>query len=721
MLNYFRQLTLPWLVAVSLMLVFTATWYHYEAKLQQQEQVQRFSAALQVSVVPYLTERNYQALNKYLAHTSAISRLPINAIALLSSTGTVLAASQAPSVSQKSIQQRYLASKSSNSFQLQKSDHLLVSVQQISGLQISPNTELASDNNAGQYYLLIMVENDLAFSVWLLPMVVVFIFGLIALAWIKNTLVQQQQRQQVDINLVAHKLRQLQQGQLNCRIDEQLMPGLESIMQSFNNMAEQYSEQQLGIQQQVTSQELALTHSTAALDQANSKVQSLEQHQAEQQRLLAYSAKNLQLVCQHKSGLASIELNQLVSNQITLLQLLALEMDFAPEQFILTKFVAEQLPPCQSWLQHKQIKLVLFEAAANALHKVDFNPFILAVLISALLQVSSRNAAVKQITLRIELLVNENSLNISVVSDGEGLSQRQRQLLETDDITALHWQDVDYAILAVLIKKFAITKQINSLEGLGCTTKLTIPLGAIEPLSMQYQSSILLFDTDTEHLYERKQELTLLATTVTYCTELAALECKAQQSHLDTLIIFLPAPAGLSLWQQTLAKLAQKSRILCYCSADSLDAWHQALGHLLQPNIFYLDTLLLASSQQAIKQLLVVDDNQTNLAFVRVLLKEQPIQLTLATTGQEALELCHQHNFDVILLDIQLPDINGVEVAKQLRALPAYQTVPILAFTAHALEQEKAEFIAAGMNDVILKPLQANKLQQILHWCSVNK
>ena len=721
MLNYFRQLTLPWLVAVSLMLVFTATWYHYEAKLQQQEQVQRFSAALQVSVVPYLTERNYQALNKYLAHTSAISRLPINAIALLSSTGTVLAASQAPSVSQQSIQQRYLASKSSNSFQLQKSDHLLVSVQQISGLQISPNTELASDNNAGQYYLLIMVENDLAFSVWLLPMVVVFIFGLIALAWIKNTLVQQQQRQQVDINLVAHKLRQLQQGQLNCRIDEQLMPGLESIMQSFNNMAEQYSEQQLGIQQQVTSQELALTHSTAALDQANSKVQSLEQHQAEQQRLLAYSAKNLQLVCQHKSGLASIELNQLVSNQITLLQLLALEMDFAPEQFILTKFVAEQLPPCQSWLQHKQIKLVLFEAAANALHKVDFNPFILAVLISALLQVSSRNAAVKQITLRIELLVNENSLNISVVSDGEGLSQRQRQLLETDDITALHWQDVDYAILAVLIKKFAITKQINSLEGLGCTTKLSIPLGAIEPLSMQYQSSILLFDTDTEHLYERKQELTLLATTVTYCTELAALECKAQQSHLDTLIIFLPAPAGLSLWQQTLAKLAQKSRILCYCSADSFDAWHQALGHLLQPNIFYLDTLLLASSQQAIKQLLVVDDNQTNLAFVRVLLKEQPIQLTLATTGQEALELCHQHNFDVILLDIQLPDINGVEVAKQLRALPAYQTVPILAFTAHALEQEKAEFIAAGMNDVILKPLQANKLQQILQWCSVNK
>lgn len=705
------------------MLVFTATWYHYEAKLQQQEQVQRFSAALQISVVPYLTERNYQALNKYLAHASAVSRLPIKASALLSSSGTVLAVSQAPSVSEQSIRQQYLASKNTNSFQLQKTEHLLVSVQQIPGLQISPNSELAADNNTSQYYLLIMVENDLAFSVWFLPMVVVFIFGLIALVWIKNTLTQQQQRQLVDINLVAHKLRQLQQGQLNCRIDEQLMPDLDSIRQSFNSMAEQSSEQQLGMQQQVSSQELALTHSTTALELANRKIQYLEQQQSEQQRLLAYCSKNLQLLCQHKSGLASIELNQLVSNQITLLQLLALENDFTPEQFMLTEFIAEQLPHCQSWLDCKQIKLMLFETAANALYKVDLNPFALSSLISALLQVTSRNVGVKLITLRVDLVVNEagNKLNISVVSDGEGLSPRQRQLFDIKDITDLHWQDVDYAILAVLMKKFNITKQIDSIEGLGCTTKLSMPLAQLEPLSTQYQSSILLFDTDTEHLHERKQALALLATTVSYCTDLATLECKGQQSKLDTIIVFLPVPTELSLWQKTLAKLALKSRILCYCSADSFDAWHQALGHFLQPGIFYLDTLLAITSQYAVKQLLVVDDNQTNLAFIRVLLKDQPIQLTLASTGQEALDLCQEHNFDVILLDIQLPDINGVEVAKKLRVLTNYQTVPILAFTAHALEEEKLEFIAAGMNDVILKPLQANKLPQILQWCAVNE
>ena len=78
-------------------------------------------------------------------------------------------------------------------------------------------------------------------------------------------------------------------------------------------------------------------------------------------------------------------------------------------------------------------------------------------------------------------------------------------------------------------------------------------------------------------------------------------------------------------------------------------------------------------------RILVVDDNATNLAFIRVLMKEQPVQLYTANCGQEALKLCQQQLFDVILLDIQLPDIKGTEVAMQLRQLAGYQQIPILA------------------------------------------
>jgi CheY-like chemotaxis protein len=721
LLNYYRQLTLPWLVAVSLMLIFTATWYQYEAKLQQRAQVQQFSAALQLAVAPYLVARNYQALGNQLTHASVVSSLPIQAIALLSNSGAILATSQTSVISEQIIQQQYISNQNISSYQLQKVEHLLVSLQPVSALQLAATADIPIDN-AGQFYLLILVEHKLAFAVWMLPMLVVLVFGLAVLAWIKNTLLQQQQRQQVDISLVAHKLRQLQQGQYNCHIDEQLMPELEGIKQSFNALSEHYSEHQLNLQQQVTLQDTCLANLQTELGQATERAELLTQQQADYQLYFAYCMENLQLICQQKTGLESTDLRQLVSSQLTLLQLLALDTQFAAEDLVLTRFLAEQLPEYQAWFNHKHIKFLVFEAAANASHKVNFNPFLLSTLISALLHLASRNAAVQQVILRIELEANDglNSLNISVVSDGEGLSPRQQQLFDVADITRLHWQDVDYAVLAVLMKKLDITKQIDTLEGLGCTTKLNIPLSQIEPINIKPLSSLLLFDADTEYLQERKQALAALANHVTYCSDLSGLEFNAQQSHIDDIIIFLPQPIGLSLWQQTLEKLALQSHVYCYASFDSVDVWRQALGDLVQPGVFSLHSLIAQVTKGVTKKLLVVDDNQTNLAFLQVLLKNQPIDLLLASTGQEALIRCQQQEFDVILLDIQLPDINGVEVARQLRSLENYQHTPILAFTAHALEHEKAEFIAAGMNDVILKPLQPNKLQQILQWCAVN-
>lgn len=704
------------------MLVFTAVWYQYETKLQQQEQVQQFSAALQLAVGPYLATRNYQALNNQLTHASAVSRLPIKGIALLSSSGNILASSQATSGAEQLIQQQYLASQNVSSYQLHQVEHLLVSIQPLSGLQLAASVDIPIEST-GQFYLLILVEHKLAFGVWLLPMLVIFLFGLAVLMWIKSTLNQQQQRQQIDIGLVAHKLRQLQQGQFSSHIDEQLMPDLEPIKLSFNALSEHYSEQQAHFQQQETIQNSAFDNMQAELSQAKHCVALLTQQQTDWQRYSAYCIKNLQTICQQKNSLELLDLSQLVNSQLTLLQLLTQETQLTAEELVLTRFVATQLSDYQAWFNHKQINLQLFEAAANASHTISFNQFILSTLISSLLHLASRNAAVRQIQLHIELAVCEtsSSLNISVISDGDGLSQRQQQLFDIEDITRLPWQDVDYAILGLLIKKLGITKQIHTLEGLGCTTKLSIPLSQVQSMHIKPLSSLLLFDADIEHLQERKQALTALTNHMTYCSELSHLAFTAQQASVDRMIIFLPPPNALSLWQKTLAKLALQNRVYCYASLDSMAAWRQALGSLVQPGLFSLQSLFSTADKPETKKLLVVDDNQTNLAFLQVLLKDQPIDLILASTGQEALTLCQQQKFDVILLDIQLPDINGVEVARHLRALTDYQHIPILAFTAHALEHEKAEFIAAGMNDVILKPLQPNKLQQILQWCAVSQ
>jgi CheY-like chemotaxis protein len=59
--------------------------------------------------------------------------------------------------------------------------------------------------------------------------------------------------------------------------------------------------------------------------------------------------------------------------------------------------------------------------------------------------------------------------------------------------------------------------------------------------------------------------------------------------------------------------------------------------------------------------------------------------------------------------------MSGVDIARHLRQQPAYQNTPILAFTAHALPEEIATFLAAGMNDIIVKPLEPQRLETLLH------
>jgi CheY-like chemotaxis protein len=117
--------------------------------------------------------------------------------------------------------------------------------------------------------------------------------------------------------------------------------------------------------------------------------------------------------------------------------------------------------------------------------------------------------------------------------------------------------------------------------------------------------------------------------------------------------------------------------------------------------------------------LLIVDDNETNQAFLQAVLALYPFTLAAEYTGQAALERCSQQQFDLILMDIQLPDMSGIEVTQQLRKRPEFQKTTILAFTAHALPEEIERFKQAGMNDVVIKPLDSKKVTTLLRWCQL--
>lgn len=118
-------------------------------------------------------------------------------------------------------------------------------------------------------------------------------------------------------------------------------------------------------------------------------------------------------------------------------------------------------------------------------------------------------------------------------------------------------------------------------------------------------------------------------------------------------------------------------------------------------------------------QVLAVDDNATNLKLIALLLEELGASPTLATSGQQALELCAQRRFDLILLDIQMPELSGPEVAHRIRTGDNLnRDTCIAALTAHLLREEQTHFLANGFNHCLTKPITEEQLEQLLETCA---
>jgi two-component system, cell cycle response regulator DivK len=110
------------------------------------------------------------------------------------------------------------------------------------------------------------------------------------------------------------------------------------------------------------------------------------------------------------------------------------------------------------------------------------------------------------------------------------------------------------------------------------------------------------------------------------------------------------------------------------------------------------------------EQILVVEDNERNMKLFRDVLQANGYRTLEATTGRRAVELATEHGPDLVLMDIQLPDIDGVEALARLRADERTAAIPILALTAQAMDGDRARFLAAGFDGYISKPVDINDL-----------
>lgn len=121
---------------------------------------------------------------------------------------------------------------------------------------------------------------------------------------------------------------------------------------------------------------------------------------------------------------------------------------------------------------------------------------------------------------------------------------------------------------------------------------------------------------------------------------------------------------------------------------------------------------------------LVIDDVATNRLVLQTLLTPLEVDVTCAGSGQEALDILESEHFDVILMDIQMPDMDGVQTTQQLRLREqqsGQDTTPVIAVTANVLPEQVAAYRAAGLDDHLAKPVRREDLVELLTLARVNQ
>jgi CheY-like chemotaxis protein len=107
---------------------------------------------------------------------------------------------------------------------------------------------------------------------------------------------------------------------------------------------------------------------------------------------------------------------------------------------------------------------------------------------------------------------------------------------------------------------------------------------------------------------------------------------------------------------------------------------------------------------------LIVDDNPQNLKLAKVVLTQEGYDVATAADGEEALEVLRSVNPSVILMDLQLPGLDGLELTRQLKANPATRRIAIVALTAYAMKGDREKAFAAGCDDYVTKPIDIEAL-----------
>ncbi len=117
------------------------------------------------------------------------------------------------------------------------------------------------------------------------------------------------------------------------------------------------------------------------------------------------------------------------------------------------------------------------------------------------------------------------------------------------------------------------------------------------------------------------------------------------------------------------------------------------------------------------QRVLIADDDEFIRCILMDMLSDTGLSMDEAQDGREALARCSQTHYDLILMDLQMPNMTGLEATAQIRQLPGMERTPILALTGNASVTDRIRCLEAGMSDFVTKPIRNEALAAILlHW-----
>jgi two-component system sensor histidine kinase BarA len=341
-------------------------------------------------------------------------------------------------------------------------------------------------------------------------------------------------------------------------------------------------------------------------------------------------------------------------------------------------------------------------------------------------------------------------LVLKIEDSGIGISREdQRKLFaafsQVDDALSRSYQGTGLGLVICqeLVKLMSGELSLQSVPNSGSTFTVTIRSNLLNTnLSLSQDSEwrdkkIIYFDPFPLSRHCGVKILTYLGARVTGVESLTYLRTLKQ--HYDLVFICVPNNKEniLPSILEATRHLNTDNSVLLYSGIESLSNrsdLSQYFSHKMRLPLTLgkLNSLLREPEERPTDKLqqrlaalpsakvLAVDDMDINLRLLTTWLKNTNLQLTLAFSGADAVAQCKEHEFDLILMDVQMPHMDGLEATKQIRQTDLNLGTPIIAVTAHAFKEEQDKLLASGMDDYLPKPINLSDLIDLIkRWCQV--